>query len=296
MSVRIRSRVAGRAAPIVARWRPRRSTVRARRRPLAASSIAMRRGARPRSRASRSSSSTSASSPARSGSARRRSTFGSRTGRCSWSSSLRSPRQSLGDGPAAGRRVLLWISGALLVAWLALQAVPPRLARRRSLRRPPRELPEVRRVRAARVAVPLLVRRRGRPGDRAPRRLVLWSAVATAVALLQLLGSDIFARVDVGLALLVLPRATRSRGALGSRRAWSRPASWRAERESRWRGSSPSRLARACSASFSPARLRPPEGSRSVPSGSGLPSPPLRATWPPGGAHWPSSPSRSGAR
>ncbi|MET0561587.1 MAG: O-antigen ligase family protein [Gaiellaceae bacterium] len=90
---------------------------------------------------------------------------------------------------AAGR--LLWISGVLLIGWLAFAALRP--AAMDDARFDEHLVSYLKFVEYAllAIAVPLVVRR---PRDLTLVLLgvVLWSAVATGVALLQLLGSDIF--------------------------------------------------------------------------------------------------------
>ena len=90
---------------------------------------------------------------------------------------------------AAGR--LLWISGALLIGWLAFAALRPVAMDDAQFDEHLVSYLKFVEYALLAVAVPLVVRR--------PRDLtlvlfgvVLWSAVATGVALLQLLGSDIF--------------------------------------------------------------------------------------------------------
>jgi O-antigen ligase len=92
---------------------------------------------------------------------------------------------------------LLWFSGAALLGWLAFQALRP--ASLDDARFDDHLVTYVKLVEYALLAicVPLLVRRRQ---DLAivVGALVLWSAVATAVALAQLLGLDVFAVTTSG--------------------------------------------------------------------------------------------------
>ena len=95
-----------------------------------------------------------------------------------------------GMKPLAACR-LLWISGALLIGWLAFAALRP--AAMDDAQFDEHLVSYLKFVEYAllAVAVPLVVRR---PRDLTLVLLgvVLWSAVATGVALLQLLGSDVF--------------------------------------------------------------------------------------------------------
>ena len=90
---------------------------------------------------------------------------------------------------AAGR--LLWISGALLLGWLAFAALRPVAMDDAQFDEHLVSYLKFVEYALLAVAVPLVVRR---PRDLTLVLLgvVLWSAVATGVALLQLLGSDIF--------------------------------------------------------------------------------------------------------
>lgn len=90
---------------------------------------------------------------------------------------------------AAGR--LLWISGALLLGWLAFSALRPVAIDDAQFDEHLVSYLKFVEYALLAVAVPLVVRR---PRDLTLVLLgvVLWSAVATGVALLQLLGSDIF--------------------------------------------------------------------------------------------------------
>jgi hypothetical protein len=97
----------------------------------------------------------------------------------------------LGTRPLAAGRIL-WIPAALLVAWLAFSALRP--ASVADDRFGDHLVSYVKFVEYALLvlAVPLVVRRRG-DLTLVLLGIVSWSAVATSVALLQLLGSDIFA-------------------------------------------------------------------------------------------------------
>ncbi|HEY6075657.1 MAG TPA: O-antigen ligase family protein [Gaiella sp.] len=90
---------------------------------------------------------------------------------------------------AAGR--LLWLSGALLIGWLAVAALRPVAINDAQFDEHLVSYLKFVEYALLAVAVPLLVRR---PRDLTLVLLgvVLWSAVATGVALLQLLGNDIF--------------------------------------------------------------------------------------------------------
>jgi O-antigen ligase len=96
----------------------------------------------------------------------------------------------LGTRPLAAGRIL-WIPGALLLAWLAFAVLRP--ASLDDDRFGDHLVSYVKFVEYTllTLAVPLVVRRRG-DLSLVLLGLVLWSAVATGVALLQLLGSDIF--------------------------------------------------------------------------------------------------------
>jgi len=96
----------------------------------------------------------------------------------------------LGTRPLAAGRIL-WIPGALLLAWLAFAVLRP--ASLDDDRFGDHLVSYVKFVEYAllALAVPLVVRRRG-DLTLVLLGVVLWSAVATGVALLQLLGSDMF--------------------------------------------------------------------------------------------------------
>lgn len=96
----------------------------------------------------------------------------------------------LGAGPLAAGR-LLWIPGALLLGWLAFAALRP--ASLEDDRFGDHLVTYLKFVEYALLAlvVPLVVRRRS-DLTLLLGGIVAWSAVATGVALLQLLGSDIF--------------------------------------------------------------------------------------------------------
>ena len=170
---------------------------------------------------------------------------------------------------AAGR--LLWISGALLIGWLAFAALRPVAMDDAQFDEHLVSYLKFVEYALLAVAVPLVVRR---PRDLTLVLLgvVLWSAVATGVALLQLLGSDIFSRVDVGLEVRIVSRTPRPCRALRARRK-PRAAheSSRGAATFRRPGSFHSPQLRGCWASCSPARSLPPAASRSARWGCGSP-------------------------
>ena len=185
--------------PIVARWRPRRSTARASSPGSGASSIARRSARSCSRRRSRSSSSTSAISPtSASVSARRPSTSASRTSRSSSSSLVGGRGRGAHEEVSRARRGTHALDlGARAPRMARVPDVPSSVARRRAVRRPPRELPQARRVRPA----------RGRgSAARATRRdltivlgaIVLWAPWQSASALLQFFGVDIFGAWNAG--------------------------------------------------------------------------------------------------
>lgn len=101
-----------------------------------------------------------------------------------------------GTGPLAAGR-LLWIPGALLLGWLAFAALRPVAVG--DARFDEHLVSYLKFVEYALlgIAVPLVVRR-ARDLILVLLGVALWSAVATGVALLQLLGSDVFAVATSG--------------------------------------------------------------------------------------------------
>jgi O-antigen ligase len=91
----------------------------------------------------------------------------------------------------------LWLSGTALLAWLTFAALRPAALEDDGFADHLVTLAKLGEYALLAVAVPLLVRRRQ---DLAILlgALVLWSAVATAVAIVQLLGADIFAASSAG--------------------------------------------------------------------------------------------------
>ena len=170
---------------------------------------------------------------------------------------------------AAGR--LLWISGALLIGWLAFAALRPVAMDDAQFDEHLVSYLKFVEYALLAVAVPLVVRR-SRDLTLVLLGVVLWSAVATGVALLQLLGSDIFSVSTSGwryasflgrhdLAALSALAASLARR---TNRHGARPRSGDLALSTR-------RNCGGARASCSPARSLPPAASRSARWGCGSP-------------------------